>query len=462
MPFFSIGSAAFARIRNRAALLAGALFLALCGTSVADSPPAGFRPFAPDSLWNLRLLPMAPLSPNSRTYVHWLQQSVAAHGAWLNTTNCGMPEYWASTDTPTVSVRLDHPSYEDPALVQAWSAVPIPRGAAPASCSDRNFAVLQRQPSGAIKEWEFFEASKSGAGAWTAGWGGAIDNVLTDRGVASPLEWTDPTAPTYTARRSTYGWNVTASGMSMLGGVITNQDLESGRIDHALAMAVTSAAAREWMWPAQRTDGYSTDPAALPEGAHLRLSPSVNVDALPVTPLVKMLVRAAQQYGIVVRDQTGSSDVFYAGPPDPRQPNLVRNLLDGQSLTSAFAAFPWGKLQVLNAPMCTSYRGCQATQKAVITVTGTARADSRVTLSTSDSVLNYPRASVTWVLGSGHNAGSVSRKSTNISARYTQPGRHRVRVDIVCADGSSVTGTTSIYVRPAVRVARLRGLPRRR
>jgi hypothetical protein len=442
-----IASAVIARIRTRVALLACGLFLVLSGTSAAASPPTGFRPFAPDSIWNLRLLPTASLSPKSRTYVHWLQQSVAAHGAWLNTTNCGMPEYWASANTPTVSVRLAHPSYEDPALIRAWSAVPMPAGAQPANCGDHNFAVLQSQPSGAIKEWEFWEASKSASGVWTAEWGGAMNNVLSDRGIASPLEWTDPSAPTYTARRSTYGWNVTASGISMLAGVITNQDLESGRINHALSMAVTSAAAREWMWPAQRTDGYSTDPAALPEGAHLRLSPRVNVRALDAPPIVKMIARAAQQYGIVVRDQTASSDVFYAQPPDSRRPNLVRDLLDGQSLMSVLAAFPWAKLQVLKAPICTSYAGCQAKQKAVITLTGTARVGSNVTLSTSDSVLNYPRASVSWVLGSGPHVASVSRDSTNISARFTAPGWHKIRVEIGCTDGSSVTSSRSIYVR---------------
>ena len=107
-----------------------------------------------------------------------------------------MPEYWAAPHAPTVSVHLNHPSYEDPALIAAWSAVPIPRGATPAHCSDRNFAVLQRQPSGAIREWEFWEASRSASGQWTAAWGGATDNVLTDRGIASPLQWTDPAAAT--------------------------------------------------------------------------------------------------------------------------------------------------------------------------------------------------------------------------------------------------------------------------
>jgi hypothetical protein len=350
------------RIRTRVALIAGGLCLAVCGPSAAASPPAGFRPFAPGSIWNLRLPARAPLSHSSRRYVRWLQQSVTARGAWLNTTSCGMPEYWAAPTTPTVAVRLNHPSYEDPALIQAWSAVPIPRGARPAACSDRNFAVLQQQPSGTIREWEFWEASRSGSGRWSAEWGGAIDNVRTNAGVASPLQWSDPSAAP-AARQATYGWNVPASGLSMIGGVITNQDLEAGRINHALAMAVTSAAAHKWMWPAQRTDGYSTDPAALPEGAHLRLSPDVNVNALHVPPLVKMIARAAQRYGVVVRDQTGWSDVFYAEPPARRSPNLARRLLDGQSPAAALAAFPWGKLEVLNAPLCTSYLQCQSTSR---------------------------------------------------------------------------------------------------
>ncbi len=453
--------AARTRIQRIAApLLTAALCLTLCGTGAAASAPAGFRPFAPDSIWNLRLPANHRLSPDSRAYVRWLQQSVAAHGAWLNTTNCAMPEYWAAPHAPTISVRLNHPSYEDPALIAAWSRVPIPRGAIPAHCSDRNFAVLQRQPDGAITEWEFWEASSSPSGRWTAAWGGATDNVLTDRGVASPLQWTNPGVTTPAARHATYGWNVTASGMSMIGGVITNQDLQSGRIDHALAMAITTAAARRWMWPAQRTDGYSTDPAALPEGAHLRLSPSVDVNALHVPPLVKMLARAAQQYGVVVRDQTGWSDVFYAEPPDPRRPNLVQSLLGGTPPATALAEFPWAKLQVLDAPVCTSYSGCQAAQRAVISVSGGDWVGARVTLSTAGSILNYPRVSVTWTLDSGHSVASVGGHSVTITTRYTRAGRHEVHVEIVCADGSTVTTSRWITVRPPTQPSPRRPSPR--
>ena len=402
----------------------------------------------------------APLSSDSRTYVRWLQQSVAAHGAWLNATTCGMPEYWAASQTPTVAVRLNHPSYEDPALITAWSHVPIPSGATPARCSDRNFAVLQRQPDGEVREWEFWKASKSPSGHWSAAWGGATDNVLTDRGIASPLQWTNPTPATAVARHATYGWNVTASGMSMIGGVITNQDLQSGRINHGLAIAITSAAAHRWMWPAQRSDGYSTDPAALPEGAHLRLSPTVHVARLHVPPLVKMLAWAAQRYGLVVRDQTGWSDVFYAEPPDPRHPNLVPSLLDGSSLESALAAFPWAKLQVLAAPVCSSYSGCQAAEKAVISVAASPRVGSPVTLSTDTSVLNYPRVSETWTLDGGRSLATVSGPSVNMTIRFTAPGRHLVHVEILCADGSRVTASRWITVRPAFRHVPRRSRPR--
>ena len=441
------------RILTRAVSLAGVVWLTTAGTGFAASAPTNFRPFAADSVWNMAVPANAPLSPKSQTYVRGLAQTVIAHGAWFNTRSCGMPEYWAGPHTPTVRVQLDHPSYEDPALIQAWSAVPIPSDAAPANCLDKNFAVLQQQRSGAVKEWEFWAASRA-SGVWLAAWGGAIDNVLTDRGEASPLQWSDPTAQTWIARRATYGWNVTASGISMIAGVVTNQELEAGHIDHALAMAVSSAAAGEWMWPAQRSDGYSSDPAALPEGAHLRLSPSLDLNALHLTPLAKMFAEAAQRYGIVVRDQTGWASVFYGEGPDPSHPGLLASLLAGQSLSSAMAAFPWAKVEVLNAPLCSSYTGCNARQKAVISVSASPWIGAPVVLNTSDSVLNYPRVTVRWDLDDSGSFTTLDGDATQIATTFTTPGRHIVSVQITCADGSVVTGSADVSVATADTSAR--------
>lgn len=438
-------------ILRRAALLAGIVSALGPVGARAATEPSGFIPFASDSIWNLPLRNDAPLSPNSAAYVSSLQQSVAAKGAWLNTTSCGMPEYWADPNTPTVTVTLEHPSYEDPALIRAWSAVPMPAEAQPANCSDRNFAVLQQQPGGAIKEWEFWKASQNASGSWTAEWGGAMNNVLTDRGIASPLEWSDPTAPTAVAGASTYSWNVTASGISMLAGVITNSDLASGQIDHALAMAVSSAAAGYWMWPAQRTDGYSVDPAALPEGAHLRLDPSLDLSTLHLTPIVRMIAEAAQKYGIVVRDQTYSANVFYMEQPLPGQANPITPLLAGQSLSSALAAFPWSDLEVLNAPTCTgwSWYGCSATQQAVINVNGSETVGSTVTLDTSNSVLNYPRAQVQWDLNGSGTFATPGGTGVSTTLTLTTAGTQTVGVRITTADGSVVSGTTSFVVAPS-------------
>jgi hypothetical protein len=447
MPFFAL---------RRIATFTGIIVLLGTAAAHAATEPAGFVPFAPDSTWNLPLRDDAPIAANSAGYVSYLTQSVHTAGAWVNTTNCGMPEYWADPNTPTVSVSLNHPSYEDPALIRAWSAVPMPADAQPASCGDQNFAVLQQQPNGAIKEWEFWKASKSASGAWTAEWGGAISNVRTDRGIASPLEWTDPSVPTYSARSSTYGWNVTASGISMLAGVITNADLASGHINHALAMAIPAAASGKWLWPAQRTDGYSTNANALPEGAHLRLNPSLDIASLHLTPLVAMIAEAAQKYGIVVRDQTSSSNVFYAEQPLSGQTSQVSALLAGQSMSNALAAFPWNQLEVLAAPTCTSSSGCSATPKAVINVDGNPAVGSTVTLDTTNSVLNYPRSQVQWGLTGGGTYGTPGGTGVSTTLRLATVGSHTVGVRITTADGTVVTGATTFVVSPQRKAHRAR------
>src|SRR4051794_19612894 len=171
---------------SRAALSALALAL-LPATAQAASAPTGFRPFAPDSPWNLPLRADAPLHPRSAEWVRYLNASVATDGTWINSTSCGMPIYWADPDTPRVAVKLASSAYQDPALIRAWSSVPIPAGATAANCSDKNFAVMQRQPDGRIAAWEFWSATKGSTGVWTARWGGASSDVQADRGIASSL-----------------------------------------------------------------------------------------------------------------------------------------------------------------------------------------------------------------------------------------------------------------------------------
>jgi hypothetical protein len=437
----------------RSLLIAIATLLAAPATALAATAAAGggasvpYRPFAPDSVWNLPLRPDVPLDPNSARYVGWLNHDIAANGAWINTTTCGMPIFWADPGTPTVKVTLDRSAYQDPALINAWSKVPMPANAKPANCGDKNLAVLQRQPDGSVREWEFWKAVKAADGTWSAKWGGATSNVNTDRGIASSLSWYDPAAAK-NAQRSSFGWNVTASSVSMLAGVITMADVASGHIDHALALSVSDPAKGRFAWPAQRSDGGATDPYALAEGSRLRIDPGVDLSTIPMTPLVRMMAEAAQKYGIVIRDRTYSTNAFVAEEPQPGQANPFKAALNGRYPDAALKAFPWDKLELLRAASCSGWAACEAPEAAVVDASATPVVGSQVTLDTTNSTLNQPRADVRWDLDGDGAFETDAGTAVRTTFVPTSSGTRTVGVQITTRSGSVVGGHRTIVVAP--------------
>jgi hypothetical protein len=418
--------------------------------AAAESPP-GFRPFAPDSIWNLPLRDDAPLAPDGAAQLNWLRGQIAANGSYINATSCGMPITWATPDTPRVKVTLAPSAYQEKALIRAWQSVPIPDHARPANCQDKNFAVLQEQPDGTITQWEFWSATRREDKSWVARWGGVTQDVAIDRGIASSWSWRDWTAPTYAERTSGISWNVTATSVSMTAGVITEDDMRRGVIDHAVAMATTDAAKGRWIWPAQRTDGGSLDPNALPEGARLRIDPSVNLDAMTMTPLVRMIAKAAQKYGIVVRDRTYSANVFYVESPEEGTTSQVGSLLNGAWADKALLAFPWDKLQVLDGKSCSTMGNCTAPTKVAIDVdTPEPRVGEPVELDTSNSVLEHARTAVEWDFDG--DGTYESARGRDVKATFTPgvAGQRQIGVRITIRDGSVLAGTQTIDVAPVM------------
>ena len=98
----------------------------------------------------------------------------------------------------------------------------------------------------------------------------------------------------------------------MVAGTITIAELRAGVIPHALALNIPWALPNVYSWPAQRTDGTSTDPDAIPEGARFRLDPDLDIDKLGLPPMARMMATAMQRYGMIVRDQTGHAVSFFA------------------------------------------------------------------------------------------------------------------------------------------------------
>jgi len=328
--------------------LLGVLIACVCLSLSAASAPialatttAPFRFFSPTGFWNAEPAAGATLDPSSATVVAALakevtQEEQAKKGPAINTTGWSVPIYTVSSTQPAVKVTLPYASISPrPALQAAWEAVPLPPNALPAAGTDKHLVVWQ--PSSG-KLWEFWHLEKT-AGGWEAYWGGAIQNALTDSGAYGPEAWPN----------ASVDWGASASSLSIAGGLITLEDLEKGTINHALAIAVPNTREGVYASPAERTDGGSTEASSLPEGAHLRLNPSLNLAALHLPHFTLMLAEAAQRYGIFVRD-TASNVAFYGQDPTPTGANPYAGAdgyYGGESPEQLLAAFPWSDLQLL-------------------------------------------------------------------------------------------------------------------
>ncbi|HTU77796.1 MAG TPA: Ig-like domain-containing protein, partial [Solirubrobacteraceae bacterium] len=307
-----------------------------------NDPTSPFRFFSPTSFWNEELPANAPLDPTSTAVMGAFNTEIAQEVAAekrpaINTTAFSVPVYTVPADQPLVKVTQTFPygGKLNTALQAAWEAVPLPRNAQPAVGGDKHLVVWQPSTN---KLWEFWHLEKTEEG-WQAEWGGAIQNVSSNSGAYGPEAW--PGATT--------SWGASASSLSIAGGLITLEDLEQGQINHALAMALPDTRAGVYASPAERTDGGDTEPLSLPEGAHLRLDPNLNLATLHLPRLTLMIAEAAQRYGIFVRD--GAEHVtFYAQDPIPTGTEPYagpHGYFEGQSPGQLLASFPWSDLQLL-------------------------------------------------------------------------------------------------------------------
>jgi len=302
---------------------------------------APFRFFSSASFWNEPVPANAPLDPSSAAVVGAFDELVAEEersrggGPWINTTSYSVPVYTVPGDQHAVSVTLQDYVPNNAALSSAWSAVPLPPDAHPAAGTDVDLVVWQPSTE---RLWEFWRLVHKADG-WYASWGGAMQNVSSDSGVYGQEVW--PGAKPQ--------WGVAASSLSLVGGLISLEDLQLGEINHAVSMSIPNVRAGVYASPAQRDDGKSTDPFSLPEGAHLRLNPKLNLAALHLPRLTLMIAEAAQRYGIFVRD--GAQVVtFQAQDPTPTGTNPyvgVGGYFEGKYPRELLTSFPWSQLELL-------------------------------------------------------------------------------------------------------------------
>jgi hypothetical protein len=270
------------------------------------------------------------------------------YGPWINASSYSVAIVTVPADQPTVNVTLDG-IVQDPRLIAAWRSVPLPPSARP-SPGDNDLAVWQPSTD---RMWEFFQLHHLADG-WHAEWGGAMQNVEFDRGVYArgawrPSPWNSNQDPlSFSGAPPEFLWGATATSLPAVGGAMTYQDLKAGQIDHALAMVYPNVRWRTFVSPAQRDDGRSMDPDSLPEGARLRLDPSLDLADLNMPPLTRMIAVAAQRYGIIIRDQSGTVAFIQQDPTgNPAFLALGPKLTEGLYASQLLASFPWSHLQVM-------------------------------------------------------------------------------------------------------------------
>jgi hypothetical protein len=293
-------------------------------------------PFTTASVWKQDIRNAPPASDSADKVANLVGQVEAYYGgiAALNVWNYNASFYTVPSGQARVNLAFDdcqHKGYVPPGLLGRggqFVGVPIPPNAVPSPGTDAALTIYQPSTD---TLWEFWRVTNQHG--WAACWGGRLDHVSRSGG------WFQG------------GFGASASGLASSGGMIGIREAQSGVIRHALALAILSPAI--WTnvsWPAQRSDGSDTGSHAIPEGTRLRLDPSLDVDALKLHPLAKMIAKAAQKYGFIVTDKAGAVSVVTENGAALKATTGVDpwvGLLRGTPNYLVMRDFPWNRLQAL-------------------------------------------------------------------------------------------------------------------
>ena len=384
----------------------GTMFLSVLSPLWVKQADAAVTRFASGSFWDTTIPSYTSMHPDSSALAANVASQVSSHGASLIKDNGASTVYEVDASVPTVTVvPYDCGSGIAVGLAAQWQSVPIPFYAVPGGSSAQ---MVVYQP-GSSTVWEFGKMQNI-SGQWQACTGGRINT--SSAGVFP----------------SPYG--ITSSGLAVLAGQLSTQELQSGQINHAVGLSLPQT--NGITWPASQYSG--SNPGSPPMGQRFRLDPSINVDGLGLSPVAKAIARAGQTYGFVVWN-TGGTVGFTAenaasatsrGLPDPYN-----------SLSTGLNGFPWDKLQALPSdygqaagiPAITAFSASQsqitADGRVMLTwqannVTRCAIAGIADNLAASGSVQSgLLKDSATFVLRCG---GPLGTATSQVSVRVTPIG----------------------------------------
>jgi hypothetical protein len=216
---------------------------------------------------------------------------------------------------PEVNVSFQYASESDPGPYPFGSDTPIEGGQN--ATGDRH--ALMVDPSSCTL-YELYDATYSPGGS-TAG-SGAIWNL--DSNALRPAGWT----------------SADAAGLPILPGLVRYDEVLSGHITHAIRMTA-DATDTSYVWPARHEAGTSANTNLPPMGARFRLKASFDISGF--SPQAQVVLRAMQQYGLILADN--GSNWYFGGTADPAWPQSLVDELK-QVPASAFDAVDESSLMV--------------------------------------------------------------------------------------------------------------------
>ncbi len=293
--------------------------------------------FSPTSFWYTPIPSVVTLHSNSAGFVSEFIRQKSTYYGTVNVNSSSKyssPVYYVDASIRKIKVSqwdCSNRGIADTSLSAQWAEVPIPSYAKPADGSDSEMTIYQASTD---TIWEFWKARQVN-GQWQACWGGRMQNASLSDGIFN----------TY------YG--TTATSLPFLGGQITAEELLRGEIKHAIGISLVEIESSKIVsWPAHRSDGSNPNNAAnrIPEGLRFRLDPKVNVDALNMHPVGKIIAKAAQKYGFVVWDKAGAVVIRAQNPYSYTvfsKPSPYEALFAGSPGYRILENFPWDRLQFL-------------------------------------------------------------------------------------------------------------------
>lgn len=332
---------------------AASLVIALCAmpntafaatNSGTDSRPMPTQIFHETSPFYQKLPDDTPVAPDSAELsAAFKRQTIQYYGTPetpnldVNFSNFAPALYVSRNSDPAYDIVMwncqgkTDPNWADE-ISEQLKGIHIPADMIPDQSADGSVSIFNEDDGTVTDLWQV----RKNGDQWEACWGGKILNAAESIGAFEP------------------GYGASASGLAQSAYVIRHQELVNGKINHVINVGLPEIKAwPAWSWPANRTDGGHTG-TALTIGQILRLPADLDIDSLNLSPAARTIAIAAQEYGIMVTETSGSVSIGaenYIGLKDDRYDEVFRGRWASQEMLGDPArgeqAFPIDQLEVL-------------------------------------------------------------------------------------------------------------------